>query len=75
MSVAALHGYSRDLHSIPDQRTQRPQPWPKVVSDETARDLASDLRARLEGEVRFDDMAPRFIRLTPPTTGRCRSGW
>ncbi len=57
MSVAALHGYSRDPHSIPDQRTQRPQPWQKVVPGQTALDLASDLRARLEGEVRFDDMA------------------
>ena len=56
MSVAALHGCSPDPHAIPDQRTQRPQPWPKVVPANSAR---SCLRFKdpAQGEVRFDDMA------------------
>ena len=56
MSVS-VQGFTVDPHTIPDQETQRPKPWTSVVSVKKAVGLAEALKARVEGEVRFDDMS------------------
>ncbi len=56
MSVS-VQDFTVDPHSIPDQETQTPKPWTSVVSPKTADGLAHALKARVEGEVRFDDMS------------------
>lgn len=57
MSVTTLHGYQADPRTIPDQLTQKPVGWPKIVPEEKAKGLAAELKSRVEGEVRFDDMS------------------
>jgi FAD/FMN-containing dehydrogenase/Fe-S oxidoreductase len=57
MSVSALYGGAPDPHAIPDQRTQQPRPWTAIVSEKAAERLAAELKRRIEGEVRFDDMS------------------
>jgi FAD/FMN-containing dehydrogenase len=56
MSVS-FQGLWVGRHVIPDQTTQRPKPWTSVVPPKTADGLADALKARVEGEVRFDDMS------------------
>ncbi len=56
MSVS-VRGFTVDPHTIPDQETQRPKAWTDVVSAKKANGLADALKARVEGEVRFDDMS------------------
>ena len=57
MSAAVSHNRALEPREIPDQRTQQPQPWTAVVSEKKARQLAAELKRRVEGEVRFDDMS------------------
>ena len=56
MSVS-VQGFTVDPHTIRDQETQQPKPWTSIVSAEKANGLAQVLKARVEGEVRFDDMS------------------
>ena len=56
MSVS-VQGFTVDPHTIRDQETQQPKPWTSIVSAEKANGLAKVLKARVEGEVRFDDMS------------------
>lgn len=52
------HHYGpEDPHAVPDQRTQQPKPWTEIVSPEAAARLERELKARVKGEVRFDDMS------------------
>ena len=41
----------------PGQRTREPQPWTAIVSEAAAQRIAAELKARIEGEVRFDNMS------------------
>ena len=56
MSVS-VQGFTVDPHTIRDQETQRPKPWTSIISATKADGLAKELKARVEGEVRFDDMS------------------
>ena len=56
MSVS-VQGFRADPHTIRDQETQQPKPWTSIVSARKAEGLAKVLKARLDGEVRFDDMS------------------
>jgi FAD/FMN-containing dehydrogenase/Fe-S oxidoreductase len=56
MSVS-VHGFAVDPNAIPDQVTQKPQKWTSVVPRKSAASLADELKARVLGEVRFDDMS------------------
>ena len=60
MSVS-VQGFTVDPHTIRDQETQRPKPWTSIISATKADGLAKELKARVEGEVRFDDMSSRTL--------------
>ena len=56
MSVI-VDGHPVDPRFIPDQVTREPKPWTSIVSRKAAAGLAEELKARVTGEVRFDDMS------------------